>query len=213
MHVVNRNLSYMSRQPQAQQGHVGGGVMGTGPHQNVGPPDPWLSHIYARNQYDAQQNAQNNDGSTKNPWLDALRDNINTQIANAKSNALAQKKDALLGFGSKELAMKVLGMGANDPFIQSISDNPDTSFSWLARENFRNRMDTGVTEGNLNAGNLFYSGARGVALQNLARTHLSNVDLESTAIRNQIAQIQRDLLATISGLQGQLIQASQPTAA
>jgi hypothetical protein len=80
----------------------------------------------------------------------------------------ARRRLALLGFGSRDLAMKTLGLGADDPFIQSIDENGDTGTGALERlahaykENQRNK----TLEENHN--NLFYSSAHTKALADLA---------------------------------------------
>lgn len=220
MHVVNQTmpragLSAYSMQAVAQGAPHSGAGVSQNPSHAYGPPDPWYTNLIARKRYEAGQGGGGGDGSgttgssSGNAWLDSLRDNINTQIRIAQQNALANKKDILLGFGSQQLARELLG-GGNDAFINTISDNPDTGTSWLAKENFATRMNRAVTNENLNAANLFYSGARIVGLQNVARQHLLNVDEQSKAVRSAIAKIQQDLLARIAELNNQFITASQP---
>jgi len=117
-----------------------------------------------------------------------------------------QKKNALIGFGSQELARKYFG---NDPFIQSISDNPDTSFSTLAKEN-RNYRDTGIgTDESLNQQNLYFSGYRGKALGDLAYQHLQNINQGTQGLQNQFAGWDQQYAQALRDWQFQKLQMEQ----
>lgn len=113
-------------------------------------------------------------------------------VGDAEAAAKEQTWNALLGFGSQELARKVLG---NDPRIQTISDDPNTSFSTLAQigrayhDNVRHSDDTD------NAANLFYSSARIGHLADESYHNQSNIATATAAVQNRLSQIQDALLA------------------
>lgn len=90
------------------------------------------------------------------------------------------------------------GVGGDDPFFNLISDDPDKSTSTMAKINRAYRDRQKETNEELNSGNLWYSGGRGVALNQLNRSKLEDVDnatrdvqAELSSIDDEIAAIQR----------------------
>jgi hypothetical protein len=125
-----------------------------------------------------------------------LTGQYNQDIAGISGKSLEEQKRILLEFGSKELARSVLG---NDPFVDTISDNPDTSTSILGRLGYNYRQQQqGFNEAS-SEGNLFYGGGRGVGLRDLAHQNLLNVSDATSTARQQltasqdtVAQAKRD---------------------
>jgi len=86
-----------------------------------------------------------------------------------RGQQLAERKRILLGFGSKELAASILG--ASDPFVASISDDPNSD-SFLGRANFalaRNRLGADNTA---SVANTYYGGGRAFAYNDINRADL-----------------------------------------
>lgn len=142
-------------------------------------------------------------------------------LQTARGSLASQWKEMLLGYGSQELARSTLGelfrksgyksldAAKNlDPYYASISDNPDTSLSTLARLARSLRETTTATNEQLNAnGNLFFSGARGRALRDLDYQHQAQVADASQALRQALNAAQKDELGVESSWQQQVLQA------
>lgn len=119
------------------------------------------------------------------------------QAANAaamtqmRAKAKEQQRQMLIGYGSQELAKKVLG--ADDPTIGSISHNPNTSTSTLARIARGYRETVASNEEQLNKANLFYGGYR------LKR--LGDLSYQNQAQQADAAQ---QMQAALQGIQDQI---------
>jgi hypothetical protein len=113
----------------------------------------------------------------QDPVDQAAKAESNRLRTQAASGSLASAKDLLLGYGSQTLAKQTLDSLMQDPniaamftpadeaaFLASISDNPDTSTSTLARLGRSQRERSGAQDEQFNDANLFYSGARAKAL-------------------------------------------------
>lgn len=123
------------------------------------------------------------------PGLVSERTNALTDLQTSQHGISARQRLALLGFGNRALAMKTLGLGANDPFIQSIDENADTGTGTLARLAHAYRLQQTGTDEGLNKQNLFYSGARVKALAELAYGN-----------NQQVAEATRGIQASLEGL-------------
>jgi hypothetical protein len=130
-------------------------------------------------------------------WLQKFMTGFNADESTDATNTLDAQKKLLLGFGSKELARKLLG--ANDPFIDTISDDPANSFSVLA--NLRRRYDTTVANTNqlLNKGNLFFGGYRGKELGRLGTENLGEITEQTATAQSGFDQLASGLLQRQSG--------------
>jgi hypothetical protein len=126
------------------------------------------------------------------PWLQRFMLGYNADEDKDKTSALAEQKRLLLGFGSKELAAKLLG--ADDPFVNTISSDPKSSFSLLANMQRAYDQTVSQTEGVLNKNNLFFGGHRGKALGELATGHLGDVNQETVNMEGQFNAIRDALL-------------------
>lgn len=139
-----------------------------------------------------------------NPFLDNLIASYRSQMDIAKTNAIAQEKALLMGYGSTELAQKILKAGANDPFVQSVGANP---FSDLANIAYQNKFNVqGANEG-AGASNLFYGGGRFLNLRNIERGRLGDIYTKGQNAQNAIDLISQNLIARIRELQGNIIAA------
>lgn len=131
-----------------------------------------------------------------NPNVDILNADIDRQIALAKQQALANERSTLIGFGSQSLARKYLG---NDPIIATISDDPNSQ-STLGRLAYGYGQNQKSTNENMNAANLFYGGARNVALTQLAHKHTGDLFDQTSAVQKQLdfyEQQKQNLIASL----------------
>lgn len=191
-----------------QQNHPGAGAA-TPQHKtveptpsNLGPPDPW-------DKWSSGQNPQNpppkdpNNPPPEDPYFTWLKSDLNNQINVLQDNAQKQRRDILMGFGSRELASKYM---KNDPLLATISDAP-TSMSWLGQENYGYGLNQKNTNENLNASNLFYGGARNVALSQLAHKHLADVFNQTRSVQDLLNNIDTSTASSIADLKRQLMAA------
>jgi len=87
----------------------------------------------------------------------------------ADARRLRDQKELLLGFGSQELARKILG---NDPFVNTISDDPFKAMSTLALNRRQEIDNQRLASEALNQNNLFFSSTRGNTLADITRQRL-----------------------------------------
>lgn len=106
---------------------------------------------------------------SSDPILQRVISGQDSLLSDAKEAMRAEQRRVLLGFGSKELARKVLG---EDPFVDAISNDPRSSTSTLAQlaHQFQ-RQQEGFNEA-ANDQNLWYSGYRAEGLADLNRNQL-----------------------------------------
>lgn len=111
------------------------------------------------------------------------------RATSGRDRALAQiqegRRQALINFGSQDVARGVLG--ANDPTVAAISSDPDKSNSVLAQIARGNRDTVNATDEALNQDNLFYSGHRAKTLANLATEKLRSESAAEAALRQQLS--------------------------
>ena len=126
-------------------------------------------------------------------WLQDFLGQYNAESGSDQAGTLDKQKQLLLGFGSKELARKLLG--ENDPFVNSISDDPSNSFSVLA--NLRRRYDQTVANTNqlLNKQNLWFSGYRGKQLGEMATANLQDINEQTGMAQGKFTELGDALLA------------------
>lgn len=126
------------------------------------------------------------------PWLQRFLAGFTTGNQEDEATALSDQKALLLGFGSKELAQKLLG---NDPFVNTISDDPKSSFSVLA--NMRRAYDQTQAQMNdqYNKANLWFGGKRGQALGDLATSYMGDVNEATQTIMGRFNEIRDRLVA------------------
>ena len=128
------------------------------------------------------------------PYLQGLKAQQQTDLNTQAAMNLASKKRILLGFGSQELARKLLG---DDPFVNLVSANPDTSTSTLAQTayTYRNKVQ-GFNEAE-NAANLFYGGGRGFGLRDLAHANLVDIANQTADIEDQLSGYDENYAAAV----------------
>lgn len=126
------------------------------------------------------------------PALAAIAAQSGSDVAQAETAALEQKRKALLALGSSDLARSVLGAG--DPTLSAISDNPDTSTSALARIGKFYRDQTVQANDQWNAANLWYSTARTKGLGDLAHNQVVDTADAVASAQDQLSQIGAALL-------------------
>jgi hypothetical protein len=114
-------------------------------------------------------------------------------LSDQKAHALQEQKRVLLGLGSRQLGRKLLG---DDPFVDSISDDPDRSFSALAQIAFSNRRNKESFDESENQQNLFYSGHRAQGLQDLLRERLLQESQAVSGAEGALGQIMQQLLGS-----------------
>lgn len=100
---------------------------------------------------------------------------------------LERQKRILLGFGSRSLAEEILG--EDDPFLGSVSDDPDSSTSALAQLGYNFRQAKRDTIEDYNQQNLFWGGHHLKAQEELARERLLQEAGLATQTRDQLSSI------------------------
>jgi hypothetical protein len=135
----------------------------------------------------------------------------NETIAQSKARLLRQQKEALLGFGSQSLASSILGN--NDPLINSISGNPDQSFSFLANLKRQYGSEVGApinwaganrmglipqAEESLNQDNLWYSSTHADTLRSLEQQKLQTRDVEQQRVQGMLGGYQDQYLGDVT---------------
>jgi len=169
---------------------------------NYGPPDPWMhGGQLGRQQTQSDPNSVwytgGSTGGSSDPGLDALRAGINAQIANLKSNAAYNKRQILLGFGSRALAQKSGLFTAAQ--LAAISDDP-LAQTTLGRLNYGfGQQQLGFNE-SAGRGNVFYGGARGVGLSGIGLHHISDVDIATKLAQSQLDTQDQDMNNAINNL-------------
>jgi hypothetical protein len=120
---------------------------------------------------------------------------LGQQLGGQLAGLSAQEKSELLRFGDPNLASKILGLGKDDPFIRSISSNPDTSFSTLAQLAKAYRDNSGRFNEAENNNNLWYSGHRVKGLGELAYANNKNVDSATQTVQGNLTKINQGRIA------------------
>lgn len=128
--------------------------------------------------------------------LDDLGRQRDTSMSNLRSSNLQQRKRILLGFGSQQLAQGILGAG--DPTLAAISDNPygaTPSMSYLA--NRRRKFDTDLlsSENAASVANTFFGGGRTFASQELNRGRAQDEFGALQDVRGQLEPLDRSELS------------------
>lgn len=135
---------------------------------------------------------------TTDPTLQAMLAGGAKDETDADAQALAARRSVLGQYGDPNLASSVLGAG--DPTLGSISDNPDTSTSTLARLKRTYGQTVHDSEDAMNTGNLFYGGARIKKLGDLAHDEQTQEADANTAVKQALDQIGATLGSTKAGL-------------
>jgi hypothetical protein len=113
-------------------------------------------------------------------------------VSGAEAAALEGKRNLLTQFGSQEIARRILG--ANDPTLAGISDNPDTSLSTLGQLARSYREQGRTADENLNQQNLFYSGARVRSLRDLGYGQQKDTANATSALNDKLAGLDQAVL-------------------
>lgn len=135
---------------------------------------------------------------TTDPTLQAMLSGSAQDETDADAQALAARRSVLGQYGDRTLASSVLGEG--DPTLGSVSDNPDTSTSTLARLKRSYGQTVHDSEESMNQGNLFYGGARIKHLGDMARDEQTNEADANTAVKQALDQIGATLGSTKAGI-------------
>lgn len=132
-----------------------------------------------------------------------------TDAADADTAALTSRRGVVSQLGDRNLASSVLGAG--DPTLDSISDNPDTSTSTLARLKRAYGQTVKTNEDSLNENNLWYGGQHGKVLGDLSKDYQTQVGDASSQAQAALDQIAAGLSSTKAGIRDK--QASAESAA
>lgn len=135
---------------------------------------------------------------TTDPTLQAMLAGGAQDETDADAQALAARRSVLGQYGDPNLASSVLG--AEDPTLGSVSDNPDTSTSTLARLKRTYGQTVHDSEDAMNTGNLFYGGARIKKLGDLAHDEQTQEADANTAVKQALDQIGATLGSTKAGI-------------
>jgi hypothetical protein len=128
----------------------------------------------------------------------------------AKANLLRLQKQELIGYGSQSLARSILG---EDPTLGAISDDPRSSFSFLAnlrrsygvpigqQENWMGAARTGYipeAEEAMNPDNLWFSSYHADRLRQLQQQQLMEQSKEEQRIQGTLGGYQQDYLDAVN---------------
>jgi hypothetical protein len=139
------------------------------------------------------------------PILQEIRSAALGDLEGARAGAQKGRREVASSLGSRDLASRLFG--ESDPFVESVSADPDKSASALARIGRAFREMNRDADANLNRPdqNLFYSGYRGKVLSDLAYNQ-STAEADAVASAEQmLAQIGAELLAAEGAYRGSLI--------
>jgi len=181
--------------------------------------------------YAAPAGAAGNWNPNTDPFVSNLLSQQKTAAGKSGANLSQQAWNALLGFGSKELANAFIGgnpfsyidpgdptqtptnpMGAYSGLVGTISDDPYNSVSTLGQENWGYLWGGGPLGQGSNIGvnpfneaeneaNLWYGGGRFLGLANAARQHQLNIGAETRAVQNQLDDLTSQWNAALGGYQ------------
>lgn len=140
-----------------------------------------------------------------NPYLDRLKGRKDADMARRRASNLEKKKQTLLRWGSKELASKILG--ADDPILGLISDDPNSSTSAMAliNRNYQNKEREALSA--LNQLNLWFSSGHGETQNEIGRQKLGEIDQGVQAIQSDFFNMDEQLAAAEASWADQLFNA------
>jgi hypothetical protein len=124
---------------------------------------------------------------SSDPILQQIIAGGNEALTGGKARMLRDQKQALLAFGSRDLARKLLG---EDPFVDTVSDDPFTSMSALGLSRRQEMDDTRNTNEGLNKMNLFFSSERGDQLADVTRQRLLRDATSTNQFQSQLTSFQ-----------------------
>ena len=145
------------------------------------------------------------------PIVQGVTGQSNLTIAQAKARLLRMQKETLIGFGSSNLARTVLGK--KDPLLNTISSDPDRSFSYLANlkrdygvpiqneANWTGASQFGLipqAEYGMNADNLWFSSGHADTLRMLEQQKLQARDTEQRRVQGLLGGYQDDYLSSVT---------------
>lgn len=126
-------------------------------------------------------------GSSSDPMLQKIRALAQQSLSNARSQAVALRKQAAIDTGDEDIAR---GIGLDDATVAAVAANP-----FSRRKNFLNdalAAETELEQG-LNADNLFYSGHRVNELAELGRKRAEGEATIGSDLRSQLSLIDQNL--------------------
>jgi hypothetical protein len=154
------------------------------------------------------------------PMIAQIRAQSNRGIQQAKAQLLRLQKQELIGFGSQKLARSILG---KDAVVNTISANPDQSFSFLANLKRQYGIPIGSAKGNwfgatrmglipeaeeaLNQQNLWFGSYHTDALHALEQQKLQAQDVEQRRIQGLLAGYQDQYTQQVQAYQDAIMQA------
>lgn len=147
---------------------------------------------------------------SSDPTLQAMLGGSATDETDADAQALAARRSVLGQYGDKSLAESVLGAG--DPTVGAIGDNPDTSTSTLARLKRGYATTQQATNESDNQNNISYGGHHVLNLANLAKDEQTQEADASTSVNDALNQIGATLASTKGTIRNTKIQAEQQAA-
>lgn len=144
------------------------------------------------NSFDPQPTEQTGNPNPANqidvqPFINDLYGQRDQALALRRNQDLASKKRLLLGFGSRELASSILG--ANDPFVQGIVEDPSTGTGWLAQRKYGLGQQTIGATNESSVANTFYGGGREYALGQLNRGFQQDLAGQTQSVKDQLTGV------------------------
>lgn len=165
------------------------------------------------------------------PVLQNIKQRVGMANSGSAADFLGNAQQLLLAYGSKGLAQDYISNLMNDvSFRSALGDelwnkfygkvpalydqidanaNPDTGLSTLAQLAYQNRADQRNQDEGYNQNNLFFSGAHGAAIQQLARDFAFKQNTAAQDVLGKLATGRTGLLNTIYGGLNQLSDAEQ----
>lgn len=211
---------------------VAGGVLGLGASRGFAAPShatPPVAHQPAQNTNSSLvnavarlgiggigQNGQQQQGAAAvnrydlntDPALQQIQALIGMSDEQAQAQALKERQNLLLQYGDPDVAASVLG--ANDPFVQAVGDNPTSTVKQLGQQRTRNLKD--LLE-QLNQSNLAYGGYRIDQEQQAQNDYQNALAQAAGGLNSNLDQVSGSLSQAMSANQAQLAQATADAAA
>lgn len=138
---------------------------------------------------------------TSDPVLQKMLMGGATDEADADTAALGARRGVLQTLGDRNLASSVLG--ADDPTLGAISDDPEHSTSTLARLKRAYGHTVKSNEDSINENNLWYGGKHGEILGDLSKDYQTQVGDVSAQAQAALDQIAGQLASTKKGIRDQ----------
>jgi hypothetical protein len=124
-----------------------------------------------------------------NPFLNQLFGQRDQALQTLRNAQLAQKKKLLLGFGSRQLAASILGVDPSDAFVQSINEDPNTGFGWMAQHQHQLGLGRDQARQNAALANTFFGSGHEQMQNRLSGDYATALAGETQNLQNQFGDL------------------------